>query len=33
MDQTGSVVVQERCLKTEVPGSILGGYLKNFLLL
>ena len=25
-DQPGSVVVQEECQETEVPGPILGGY-------
>ena len=32
-DQPGSVVVYEECQETEVPGSILGGYLQIFLLL
>ena len=30
MVQPGSVVVEEGCYKTEVPGSMLGGYLKIF---
>ena len=32
-DQPGSVVVYEGCQETEVPGSILGGYLQIFLFL
>ena len=32
-DQPGSVVVKEGCQETEVPGSILGGYLRIFLFL
>ena len=32
-DQPGSVVVQEGCQETEVPGSILGDYLPIFLFL
>ena len=27
-DQPGSVVVLEQCQETEIPGSILGGYLQ-----
>ena len=32
-DQPGSIVVSEVCQGTEVPGSILGGYLQILLFL